>query len=106
METVLLLGLGPPDITALDSLDERLQVIGLVRACPPTGGQDEVIDRAHALGVPLIPDVGVAGVERAVLDTSPDCVVVSSYDRILPSRLLAHSRFVNVHYAPLPEYRG
>ena len=65
METVLLLGLGPTALTALGSLAERFQVTGLIRACPPTGGQDEVIDRAHALGVPLIPDVGVAGVERA-----------------------------------------
>jgi methionyl-tRNA formyltransferase len=41
-----------------------------------------------------------------VVESNPDCVVVSSYDRILPARVLARSRFVNVHYAPLPQYRG
>jgi methionyl-tRNA formyltransferase len=51
-------------------------------------------------------DTGLAGVEYAIDETSPDCVVVSSYDRILPARVLARSRFVNVHYAPLPQYRG
>jgi methionyl-tRNA formyltransferase len=48
----------------------------------------------------------VENIERAVRHHSPDCVVVSSYDRILPARLLALCRFVNVHYAPLPRYRG
>ena len=36
----------------------------------------------------------------------PDCTVVSSYNRILPSWVMGRCRFVNVHYAPLPEYRG
>ena len=31
---------------------------------------------------------------------------MSSYDRILPPRLLTRCPFVNVHYAPLPECRG
>ena len=51
-------------------------------------------------------DLSIEGVERVVIQNSPDCVVVSSYDRILPSRILGHCRFVNVHYAALPEYRG
>ena len=46
------------------------------------------------------------GVEAAVREHAPDAVVVSSYDRILPQRLLDCCPFVNVHYAPLPEYRG
>jgi methionyl-tRNA formyltransferase len=35
-----------------------------------------------------------------------DGVVVSSYDRILPADLVGSRPFVNVHYAPLPAYRG
>jgi methionyl-tRNA formyltransferase len=45
-------------------------------------------------------------VSRVVLDARPDCVVVSSYDRILSPDLLQKVPFVNVHYSPLPEYRG
>jgi methionyl-tRNA formyltransferase len=103
---VLLLGLGPTAPTALESLAQRFQVVAVVRPCPPQGGQDDVLERARELGVPVISDVGIEAVERAVQDGSPDAVVVSSYDRILPSRVLARSRFVNVHYAPLPQYRG
>src|SRR2546423_2747164 len=107
METVLLLGLGPTALSALESLAERFRVAGVVRGLDGSvGADDEVVARARSLGVPVITDVRLRGVERAVEETAPDCVVVSSYDRILPSRLLGRSRFVNVHYAPLPQYRG
>jgi methionyl-tRNA formyltransferase len=105
-ESVLLLGLGPTALSALESLSERFSVVGLVRS-PSPSGEDEVVERARTLGVPVLNDTGVDVVERAVLDSRPDCVVVSSYDRILPARVLeASARFVNVHYAPLPAYRG
>jgi methionyl-tRNA formyltransferase len=48
----------------------------------------------------------MSGIEKAIIEGQPDCVVISSYDRILPDRVLDQCRFVNVHYAPLPEYRG
>ena len=104
VERVLLLGLGPTALTALESLASGFRVTCVVRA--PVDGDDDVVEAARALGVPVVTDVGLAAVERAILETGPDCVVVSSYDRILPSRVLATTRFVNVHYAPLPEYRG
>jgi methionyl-tRNA formyltransferase len=105
MESVLLIGLGPTALTALESLASRFRLAGIVRD-PGPGPDDEVVERARSLGVPVLGDVGLAGVERAVVESAAACVVVSSYDRILPSPLLARSRFVNVHYAPLPEYRG
>jgi methionyl-tRNA formyltransferase len=101
MERVLLLGLGPTASSALESLTARFRVAGLMR-----DGDDGLVERARALGVPVLSDLGIDGVERAVAETSPDCVVVSSYDRILPGRVLGRCRFVNVHYAPLPRYRG
>jgi methionyl-tRNA formyltransferase len=56
--------------------------------------------------VPVLTDLSIQGVEQAIIQGNPDCVVISSYDRILPGRILDRCRFVNVHYAPLPEYRG
>jgi methionyl-tRNA formyltransferase len=96
--------MGPTALSALDSLAAKFRVAGLVRSSP--GGDDEVIERARTLEVPVLFDLSIEGVERAVAQSDPDCVVVSSYDRILPSRILGRCRFVNVHYAPLPEYRG
>jgi methionyl-tRNA formyltransferase len=104
MDNVLLLGMGPTALSALESLAAKFRVAGLARSSP--GGDDEVIERARTLDVPVHSDLSIEGVERAVIQSSPDCVVVSSYDRILPSRVLGRCRFVNVHYAALPEYRG
>jgi methionyl-tRNA formyltransferase len=107
MDTVLLLGMGPTALSALESLAARFRVAGLVRDVQSSlEGEDEVIRRARALEVPVLSDFSIEGIERAVIHSSPDCAVVSSYDRILPSRILGRCRFVNVHYAPLPQYRG
>jgi len=107
MDRVLLFGMGPTALSALESLTARFQLVGLIRDTRlPSAGTDKVVELAHALQVPVFPDLSIAGVEQTVIQTSPDCVVVSSYDRILPSRVLHRCRFVNVHYAPLPEYRG
>lgn len=101
MRRVLLIGQGPTAETALASLLERFEVAAVVRS---HGGAASELARAH--GVPVIDDASVAAVEAAVVEHAPDCVVVSSYDRILAPPLLAHRPFVNVHYAPLPEGRG
>lgn len=107
MDSVLLLGMGPTALSALESLAARFRVIGLFRdARSSPGGTDEVVERARALMVPIFSELSIDDVERVVGQSRPDCTVVSSYDRILPSRVLSRSRFVNVHYAPLPEYRG
>ena len=101
MRTVLLIGQGPTAKSALESLLPRFDVVGLVRDTP-----GEVTEFARRHYVPVLEDASVAALENAVDELAPDCVVVSSYHRILPARLLATRPFVNVHYAPLPEYRG
>lgn len=107
MDRVLLIGMGPTALSALESLAAKFDVAGLVRAVDPSRNADDVVlERARALKVPALTDVSIESIERAIMESRPDCVVVSSYDRILSSRVLGHCRFVNVHYAPLPEYRG
>jgi methionyl-tRNA formyltransferase len=107
MSTVLLVGKGPSALSALDSLAAKFNVAGVIRNARPSGGQqDEVQRRADELDVPVLTDTSVRAVEQAIIKYRPDCAVVSSYDRILSTRILALSRFVNVHYSPLPRYRG
>jgi methionyl-tRNA formyltransferase len=104
---VLLVGLGTTTPTAIESLAERFEVVGLVRDIPPAGVEaDPVLVRARELGALLLTDATVAAVDSAVRELRPDCVVVSSFHRILPDALLKTCRFVNVHYALLPKYRG
>jgi methionyl-tRNA formyltransferase len=107
MSRVLLVGKGPSARTALESLAEKFDVVGVIRSPRPRRGQEDEVQRcAHELGVPVLTDTSLQGVERAIVRHRPDCVVISSYDRILNARILDRSRFVNVHYAPLPRYRG
>jgi methionyl-tRNA formyltransferase len=99
--------MGPTALSALDSLADRFHLVAVVREIGSIDEPaDEVATRARVLGVPILEDASLAGVDRAVAELQPDCVVVSSYNRIIPPRTLAQSRFVNVHYAPLPRYRG
>src|SRR5215831_11006405 len=98
---VVLIGLGLTAASALEALQDRFEVLALVR-----GGDDEVVATARWRGIRVCPDTNLAAVAELIGRLRPDCVVVSSYDRVLPSSLLQGCPFVNVHYAPLPRYRG
>src|SRR4051812_747451 len=92
----VLVGCGPTALTALDSLAEKLRVVGLVRDHDPDDpAADPVCRRAAELGVPVSADVTLRGIERLIDRLGPDCVVVSSYNRVLPARLVGKTRFVN-----------
>ena len=103
MSRVLLIGQGPTAGTALRSLLARHTVVGLVRNATP---DDPVAEYAAVAGVPLFADTAMGAVDAVVSDLRPDVVVVSSYDRVLGPAVVAKSTFINVHYAPLPHYRG
>ena len=98
---VVLVGLGPTTADALAGLLAETEVVALVRP-----GNDDVVAAARAAAVPVIDDDRVPVVRDAVARTRPDCVVVSSFHRILPADLVDACPFVNVHYAPLPRLRG
>jgi methionyl-tRNA formyltransferase len=104
MRRVLLIGQGPTAVTAFESLSERLDVVGVVRSTIVEN--DPVLLLAGKRGVTVYLDASLPAIERLVDVLRPDCVVVSSFNRILAPALLERSRFVNVHYAPLPSYRG
>lgn len=100
---ILVIGQGTTTLSALQSLRDRFDVVGVVRS---VAAGDAAIRLAESSGATLFNDTSLAGVDRAVKQTDPDAVVVSSYDRILPADLIGTRPFVNVHYAPLPRYRG
>jgi methionyl-tRNA formyltransferase len=100
---VLLIGVGPTAAPALESLLERHDVIALVRAA---GSNDVVVQRALAAGVHVHNEASVAAISALMHEKRPDCVVVSSFNRILPAQLLGACPIANVHYSPLPRYRG
>jgi methionyl-tRNA formyltransferase len=107
MANVLLIGLGPTTLTALESLLSRCTVQGIVRPIDTASNCDDpVISLAQQVGIPIFPDPSQREIQSLILKFQPDCVVVSSYNQILPIDLLELSTFINVHYSPLPQYRG
>ena len=77
------------------------EVVALIRDT-----DDSAAARARELGVPVIGDASLDSVRMSVQAHLPDCVVVSSYHRILPADLVQSCPIVNVHSAPLPWLRG
>jgi methionyl-tRNA formyltransferase len=47
-----------------------------------------------------------AALDAAIVEVQPQVVTISSYSRIITPALLERATFLNVHYSPLPEYRG
>jgi methionyl-tRNA formyltransferase len=107
MRDVLLIGMGITAPAALHSLAQCCRVVGVVRPAEPRSeAADDVTRFAARLGVPIYNDTTIRGVREVIDRLRPGCVVISSYDRVLPPEVLALCPFVNVHYAPLPRFRG
>ncbi|MBD2437156.1 methionyl-tRNA formyltransferase [Nostoc sp. FACHB-110] len=103
MANVLLIGIGTTTLTALESLISKCQVQGVVRDADI---DDPVVNLAKQANIPVFPDTSQKAIKELILKLQPDCVVVSSYNQILPLSLIELSTFINVHYSPLPQYRG
>ncbi|BAZ47952.1 methionyl-tRNA formyltransferase [Nostoc sp. NIES-4103] len=107
MVNVLLIGIGTTTFSALKSLLAKCNVQGLVRNIDAESyADDPVVSLAEQAGIPIFSDTSQKQIKSLILQFQPDCVVVSSYNQILPAELIELSTFINVHYSPLPYYRG
>ncbi len=107
MTNVFLIGLGPTTLTALESLIPNCKVQGIVRNIDRKSDTDDpVANLAQQFNIPIFIDTSLSEIKSLILKLQPDCVVVSSYNQILPPELIKLSTFINVHYSPLPQYRG
>ena len=100
-------GAGPVGIDLLRYLagHDEVEVIAVAawpRARQPWWGAQDVPDVAKELGLPTVEK------EDAVLTTPADVLFSVYYDRIIGKDILAHPArgAINLHAAPLPEYRG
>lgn len=102
---VILLGDGPTALTALRSLAMHCRVVRVLRALDPQE-TDSVRAFAAANDI-LVSDLqGLDQLSQLIIDLRPAAVVISSFHRIIPPQILTSSRFINVHYSLLPQYRG
>ena len=103
MVNVLLIGIGTTTLSALESLMSHCHVQGVVREA---NINEPVVQLAQQANIPVFTDTSQKAIKSLVLKLQPDCVVVSSYNQILPPSIIELSTFINVHYSPLPQYRG
>lgn len=107
MANVLLIGMGTTTLSALKSLMPKCNVQGVVRNVDTESSSDDlVVSLAQKADIPIFTDISQKEIKSLILKFQPDCVVVSSYNQILPPSLIELSTFINVHYSPLPHYRG
>lgn len=102
---VLLLGDGPTALSALQSLTASCQVVAILRH-DAGFGDDPVRACADRHGIAIRTLDHHRDLPGMVAKLRPEAVAISSFNRVIPPETLALSRFVNVHYAPLPQYRG
>jgi methionyl-tRNA formyltransferase len=107
MANVLLVGLGTTTLSALTSLMAKCNVQAVVRNAESSSSlPDPVFELSEQANIPVYVDTSQTQIKALILKYQPDCVVVSSYHQILPTNLIELSTFINVHYSPLPQYRG
>ncbi|MBO3463334.1 methionyl-tRNA formyltransferase [Aetokthonos hydrillicola Thurmond2011] len=107
MINVLLIGLGITTLTALESLISNCNIQGIVRNIDVESYTDDpIIILAKQSGIPIFTEVSQQQIKDLILQLKPDYVVVSSYNKILTPEIIELCTFINVHYSPLPQYRG
>jgi methionyl-tRNA formyltransferase len=102
---VFLIGNGPTAAAALSSLLQEFQVCGIARDLS-SSAEDSVRSIAKGKDIPVFPLQSPKEIAAQIAELHPDCVVISSFNRILPASILSLCNFVNVHFSPLPRYRG
>jgi methionyl-tRNA formyltransferase len=104
MDKIFLIGEGPTAPAALESLAECFEISAIFRKIVTE--EDFIARFANHHAIPLIRETTIRRIASEITQQGPSCVVVSSYNRLIPPDLLANTPFVNVHYSPLPRYRG
>jgi methionyl-tRNA formyltransferase len=102
---VFLIGDGPTALSALRSLTASCHVGGVIRTgCFPSS--DPAEELAKERHIPIYAISSLADLQRLLIEHDPICTAISSFNRMIPPRILKLCKFVNVHYSNLPRYRG
>jgi methionyl-tRNA formyltransferase len=101
---VFLIGFGPTTETALRSLAACTKVVGILR--DTLEPNDSVITLAKDLAIPVFTSILPSDLCALAEESQANHIVISSYNRIIKGDLLERYPVINVHYSPLPRYRG
>ena len=105
-----LLAYGETGSAALRGLMNRFEVLWII--VPPEELQREVQkskgveDLARSINVRVVKTNSSQEIEKLIRESKPLAVVISSYNKILPAKILSQSKFINIHHGDLPNFRG
>jgi methionyl-tRNA formyltransferase len=102
---IIQLAYGEAALAGYLSLREYFEHLAII-VPPGKNSLTPVEEAANKDGVDIKRVSSIASVISLIEERVPDLVVVCSFDRVLPEKLLKVIPFFNVHYAPLPRYRG
>ena len=108
MKTVGLLAYGETGAAALESLIGSFKVLWIVVPESNNHMQDslpvELLAKKNKILIKRTNDL--KSLEKNIIKHLPDVVVISSFNLIIPSKIIKLTKFINVHHGDLPRYRG
>ena len=108
---VLLFAYGHTGKYALESLSEKFDIIGIITPkysdeLYRNNKESEVEKIAKEKNIEIFRESKISEIEKIIDNNEPDIIVISSFNKIIPERILKRSKFINVHHGDLPRYRG
>ncbi len=108
MNTVGLFAFGEMGASALRALLNNLRVKWVILPYleDQTDTEKSTYNLARTSGIPTFLVKSNLEVGNIFKDDHPDIVLVCSYNKVLPEKVLKKAKFVNVHLGDVPKFRG
>lgn len=111
MIKVGLFAYGQTAYAAFTSLIEKFHIIWIVIPANPEYILDEsklrkIEQIAKKKKIKVIESDSTNIIFREIKKNTPDIVVISTYSKILPKKILSLTKYINIHHGDLPSYRG
>lgn len=103
MIKVGLFAYGETGLAALRGLIRGFDILWII---VPPKGKLPVVDYGKSQKIPVVETDSIEEIFGLVKKTEPDIVVISSFNKILPEKILSLSKFINVHHGDLARWRG
>lgn len=104
--TVVLFGYGFMAKSSLESLinNKKIKIIGLV--LPDKKSKYYSTSIINNYNIPKLCNDNLTKVFLFIKKLNPDLVIISTFNKILDSKLLKLSKFINIHHGKLPQQKG
>ncbi|OGH24578.1 MAG: hypothetical protein A3B47_03820 [Candidatus Levybacteria bacterium RIFCSPLOWO2_01_FULL_39_24] len=104
MKKIGLLAYGEMGFSALESLRSLFNVVWVILS--PERSNVKLIKFAKKNNIKIFFTNNNDRIYRIAKNTKPEAIVIASYNKILPEKILTLCKCINVHHGDLPRFRG